>query len=102
MSYKNNNLKKIRKSYWGKNNKNIQEEKNHLKKILIENKIFKNISEKDLEYFFDTLPSEIIIKAFGLGLNHPSITVLLIKHIQKNKEDLVNKKPLNIKYRAEP
>lgn len=99
MSYKNNGLKKLRENYWNKDSERNKKEKLFLKELLLEHQVFLEINEVNLKFFFDSLPSEVILKAYGLGFKNDLIKRLLITHIEKNKNALKEGKLIKTEYK---
>ncbi|WP_109441139.1 hypothetical protein [Acinetobacter haemolyticus] len=100
MSYKHNNLMAMRQSYWDDESSHIvQAEKQLLKHTLIEEGIFTNATLDDTKYFFFTLPSIIIVKAYAVGFHHSSVKQMLKQHIQSNRTSLMKKSALKIQFR---
>lgn len=99
MSYKHNDLMAIRQTYWQDQTDAVQAEKIFFQHFLIEQNIYKVASLSDAEYFFFSLPSQIIIKGYASGFQHPSVLTLLIDHAEKNREALSQRMPIKIQYR---
>lgn len=100
VSYKHNNLMAIRKNYWCDDSLKVQQEKTYLKSLLEQQHIFSNMQESDLEYFFFSLPSEVIVKGYALGFMHQRVKDMLLQYMLENKSRLAKREVLKVKYRA--
>ncbi|MEB3753857.1 hypothetical protein [Acinetobacter sp. MD2(2019)] len=99
MSYKHNNLMAMRLRYWQENSASVQQDKQDLKKFLIAQQLFADVSEQDLHYFFFSLPSQIIIKAHALGFSHHHVVQMMQSYVADHQIQLKNKQSMKIKYR---
>lgn len=99
MSYKHNDLMAMRQNYWQDQTDAVQAEKVFFQRFLNEQQIYHVTSMSDVEYFFFSLPSQIIIKGYASGFQHPSILDLLIAYTEKNRDALSQHLPIKIQYR---
>ena len=90
----------IRKNYWCDDSLKVQQEKTYLKSLLEQQHIFSNMQESDLEYFFFSLPSEVIVKGYALGFMHQRVKDMLLQYMLENKSRLAKREVLKVKYRA--
>ncbi|WP_038344171.1 hypothetical protein [Acinetobacter sp. A47] len=100
MSYKHNNLMAMRQNYWDdEHSSTVQTEKQFLQNLLVEEGVFKEASLEDTKYFFFTLPSIIIVKAYALGFHHSEVRRMLVKHIHTHKPALMKRAALKIQFK---
>lgn len=100
MSYKHNNLMAMRQNYWDdESSSTVQAEKQFLKDLLVEEDVFKDATLEDTKYFFFTLPSIIIVKAYALGFHHSQVKRMLIKHIHTHRAALMKRAALKIQFK---
>jgi len=100
MSYKHNNLMAMRQNYWDdESSSTVQAEKQFLKDLLVEEEVFKDATLDDTKYFFFTLPSIIIVKAYALGFHHSQVKRMLIKHIHTHRATLMKRAALKIQFK---
>ena len=99
MSYKHNDLMAMRQRYWQDQTEAVQAEKCFFQHFLTEQHIYNIASLADAEYFFFSLPSQIIIKGYAIGFQHPLVFDLLLDYVQKNREALSQRLPIKIQYR---
>lgn len=99
MSYKHNDLMAMRHNYWQDQTDVVQAEKVFFQHFLTEHQIYDLASMSDAEYFFFSLPSQIIIKGYASGFQHPNVLSLLIDYVEKNREALSQRLPLKVQYR---
>ena len=88
MSYKHNDLMAMRQRYWQDQTEAVQAEKCFFQHFLTEQHIYNIASLEDAEYFFFSLPSQIIIKGYAIG-----------DYVQKNRDALSQRLPIKIPYR---
>lgn len=90
----------MRQSWWDDESSiSVQNEKRFLQTILTEQGIFESPSIDDTKYFFFSLPSIIIVKAYAVGFTDPSIQEMLKHHINSNKQSLIQKQEIKIQFR---
>lgn len=89
----------MRVRYWHENSLEVQRDKQQLKIFLEQQCLFAQVSEKELQYFFFSLPSNIIIKAHALGFGHHQVMEMMMTYIAAHQQQLQNKEELKIKYR---
>ncbi|MCH7304062.1 hypothetical protein MMP74_06630 [Acinetobacter sp. NIPH 1869] len=100
MSYKHNNLMAMRQNYWDdESSSTVQAEKQFLREMLVDEGIFKDATLDDTKYFFFTLPSIIIVKAYAVGFHHSQVKRMLVKHIHSNRAALMRKSSLKIQFK---
>ncbi|MFW2161572.1 hypothetical protein ACG93T_09340 [Acinetobacter beijerinckii] len=100
MSYKHNNLMAMRQNYWNDEaSSTIQAEKQFLREILVAEGIFKDATLEDTKYFFFTLPSIIVVKAYAVGFHHNQVKQMLVKFIHSNRAALMRKSALKIQFK---
>lgn len=100
MSYKHNNLMAMRQNYWDdESSSTVQAEKQFLKDLLVEEDVFKEATLDDTKYFFFTLPSIIIVKAYALGFHHSQVKRMLVKHIHTHRTALMKRATLKIQFK---
>lgn len=100
MSYKHNNLMAMRQNYWSDDSSpRVTTEKQFLKQFLMDHQIFENPSLDDVKYFFFSLPSVIIIKAYALGFIHETVVNLMKLFISEYRVSLSTRAQLPVKYR---
>ncbi|MCU4389194.1 hypothetical protein KTH73_00500 [Acinetobacter courvalinii] len=100
MSYKHNNLMAMRQNYWDdESSSTVQAEKQFLQDLLIEEGVFKEATPDDTKYFFFTLPSIIIVKAYALGFHNSQVKRMLVKHIHTHRAALMKRATLKIQFK---
>lgn len=100
MSYKHNDLRAIRQSYWlDEQSDKVQTEKFYFQQLLIEHEIFQSATLDDAKYLFFTLPSIIIVKGYALGFMSTLVNKMLTDYIIAHKDALSQRKPLKVQYR---
>ncbi|KYQ82053.1 hypothetical protein AWW73_10615 [Acinetobacter lactucae] len=99
MSYKHNNLMAMRHRFWDESSDYVRNEKQFLQQTLVEQGIFNDATLDDVKYFFYTLPSIIIVKAYALGFMHDSVKQMLLQHIQTNRLHLMQKSEFKIQFK---
>jgi len=100
MSYKHNDLRAIRQSYWqDQQSDQVQSEKQFFQQLLNTHGIFQNPTLEDAEYLFFSLPSIVIVKGYALGFMDQTVQQMLTTHIVANKQQLSQRKVLKVKYR---
>ena len=98
MSYKHNNLMAMRHNYWNDCSEIVQSEKLLLKQLLIEQGIFQKVTLEDVQYFFFSLPSVVIIKAYAVGFHHHDVQRMVVDYIQSNRRALIERAPVKIQF----
>ena len=89
----------MRENYWNDESETTQTEKQFLRQILIEEGIFHKATLEDTKYFFFTLPSIIIVKAYAVGFHHEAVKNMLHQHIQNHRSTLMQRAELKIQYK---
>lgn len=100
MSYKHNDLMAMRQRYWQDQTDTVQAEKIFFQQFLTKQKIYEVVSAEDAKYFFFSLPSQIIIKGYASGFQHPHVLSLLLDYAEKNRDALSQHLPIKIRYRV--
>lgn len=98
MSYKHNNLIAMRQNYWNDRSENVQNEKQLLRQILMDEGIFQYATLDDARYLFFSLPSIVIVKAYAAGFYDYKVKQMVIEFIQQNRLALMGKSYLKIQY----
>jgi hypothetical protein len=100
MSYKHNNLMAMRHKFWNEDSSaQANVEKQFLQRFLIEQKVFENATLDDAKYFYFSLPSNIIVKSYGLGFINEAMISLMEQFINEHRTFLINRTEIQIKYR---
>ncbi|MEB3766577.1 hypothetical protein [Acinetobacter sp. MD2] len=99
MSYKHNNLMAMRLRYWQEASISVQNNKQSLKVFLEQQQLFSQVSEDELEYFFFSLPSHVVMRAHSLGFDHHQVMAMMTTHIATHRQQLSCRKDIKIKYR---
>lgn len=90
----------MRQNYWDdKSSSTVQAEKQFLQNLLVEEDVFKEATLDDTKYFFFTLPSIIIVKAYALGFHHSEVRRMLVKHIHTHRAALMKRTALKIQFK---
>lgn len=99
MSYKHNNLMALRNNFWNdEQSERIQTEKQFLTRFLTEQQIFTQATLDDARYFFYSLPSIIIVKAYSLGFLHDTVIGMMQQFIELNREPIRSRQIIKIQY----
>lgn len=90
----------MRNHYWQNETQSerIDDEKTFLKDFLNQHQVFKDPNLDDVKYFFFSLPSIIILKAYALGFMHELVIAMMNRFIEENKKNLCSRMQLKVQY----
>ena len=100
MSYKHNDLQAMRERYWSEDQSaQVAAEKAFLQQLLQQHEIYPQPSLDDARYVFFSLPSQLIVKGYALGFQHPQVTELIVHYLKRQKTKLQQRNHVKIQYK---
>ena len=89
----------MRHQYWNDAiSTTVQQEKQYLRQLLIDQHIFPDASLDDAQYLFFSLPSAIILKGYAQGFCNNLVHGMICQYIQTNQQQLKQRSPLKIQF----